>query len=198
MSHVGIVTYNSGAVVTHGLTMVTGDSVTRQRLSDSVPDTGNKLAHTDMACVRCGVRTAMEQVLRSREDGGHVILISASSGQEESVTSLDMDTLTEYINYYNIRLSSVVLHSRGQVSPHYQHLASLSAGVSRIVHVTPRDTVWTLTRVSHSLLSAVRLDSGAGVRIPETVYRVSGQHNSVREADYWVTKVSPGDNVCCG
>ena len=57
----------------------------------------------------------MEQVLRSREDGGHVILISANEGRD-SVSSMDMETLTEYIKYYNIRVSSVVLHVSGTVS----------------------------------------------------------------------------------
>ena len=52
MSYVGIVTYNSRAVVTHGLTRVTRDMVTRQRLSDSVPDTGNKLSETSLGCIR--------------------------------------------------------------------------------------------------------------------------------------------------
>ena len=185
MSHVGIVTYNSRAVVTHGLTLVTSDMASRQRLSDSVPDTSNKLSDTDLGCIRCGVRTAMEQVLRSREDGGHVILISASG----SVSSLDMDALTEYIKYNNIRLSSVVLRSSGQVSGHYQTLASMSGGVTRLVTVS-HDSVWTLAKMTHSLVSSIQVDSVSSARIPEIIHQLSGHHTSVKTGQHWTSEVS--------
>ena len=191
MAYVGIVTYNSRAVVTHGLTRVSRDMSSRQRLSDSVPDTGNKLSETSLGCVRCGVRTAMDQVLRSQEAGGHVILISANDDQE-SLSSLDVDTLTENIKYYNIRLSSVVLHMSGHVSPHYQHLATMSGGVATSVRVAD-DSVWTLAGLSTNLLAAVKLDSGPGARLPETIHQVSGHYNAVNTGQDWISEVSDRD-----
>ena len=131
----------------------------------------------------------MEQVLRSREDGGHVILVSMAG--EDSVTSLDMDTLVEYIRYYNLRLSSMVLHTPGApVSPHYSHLAVMSGGVSRVAHVA-RDSVATMARDGTCLMSAVRQDIGPGVRIAETVLRVRGDHATVKDStDHWSSQVS--------
>ena len=114
----------------HSLTRLTSDSTTRLRLSDSVPDTANKLSSSRVGCVRCGVRTAMDQLLRSREAGAHLVIISASEG-EDSLSSLDLDSLTEYVDYYNIRLSSLVLHMSGSLSSHYSELAGMSGGVFR-------------------------------------------------------------------
>ena len=73
-----------------------------------MPDTANKLSSSRVGCVRCGVRTAMDQLLRSREAGAHLVIISASEG-EDSLSSLDLDSLTEYVDYYNIRLYSVTV-----------------------------------------------------------------------------------------
>ena len=129
----------------------------------------------------------MEQVLRSREDGGHVILISANQGRE-SVSSMDMDTVTEYIKYYNIRVSSVVLHVSGTVSPKYQVLAAMSGGVTGTVRVTD-DSVWTLAGLNSHLLSAVRKDMSAGAVLPETIHQVSGHYNAEQRGLEWVSQV---------
>lgn len=156
---VGIVTFSSGASVRHSLTRLTGDATTRLRLSDSVPDTANKLSSSRVGCVRCGVRTAMDQLLRSREAGAHLIIISASEG-EDSVSSLDLDSLTEYVDYYNIRLSSLVLHLSGGLSSHYTDLARLSGGRSVVVGVAG-DSVRLLSGLVTSLETVLNVDSAS-------------------------------------
>ena len=129
----------------------------------------------------------MEQVLRSREDGGHVILISANEGRD-SVSSMDMETLTEYIKYYNIRVSSVVLHVSGTVSSEYQKLAEMSGGVTGTVRVTD-DSVWTLAGLNSHLLAAVMKDMSAGAVLPETIHQVSGHYSAEQRGLEWVSQV---------
>ena len=153
---VGIVTFSSGASVRHSLTRLTADTNTRLRLSDSVPDTANKLSSSRVGCVRCGVRTAMDQLLRSREAGAHLIIITASEG-EDSVSKLDLDSLTEYVDYYNIRLSSLVLHMTGSLSSHFTNLASLSAGRTIVVPVAG-DSVSLLSGLVTSLETILNVD----------------------------------------
>ena len=154
---VGIVTYSSGAEVRHGLTRLTSDFSTRLRLSDSVPDTANKLSSSRVGCVRCGVRTAMEHLLRSREAGAHLVIISASEG-EDSLSSLDLDSLTENVDYYNIRLSNLVLHMSGSLSSHYSQLAAMSGGVSVVVDVS-RSSVSLLAGLLSSLETVLEVSS---------------------------------------
>ena len=193
MSHVAIVTFSSRAATTHGLTLVTRDAGTRLRLADAVPDTANKLSASQAGCVRCGVRTAMEQVLRSREAGGHVIIVTAEDESAGGLDSLATDAITEYINYYNLRVSSVVLGPAAP-PPAFSALAALSGGVASSVQLRPspragaRDpSVWTLASLGRGLVAAVRVDRAAGARIPETVHLVSGHHNIVNQ---WTSQVS--------
>ena len=153
----GIVTYSSGADVRHSLTRLTTDFTTRLRLSDSVPDTANKLSSSRVGCVRCGVKTAMDQLLRSREAGAHLVIISASEG-EDSLSTLDLDSLTENVDYYNIRLSNLVLHMSGSLSSHYSKLAAMSGGVSEVVGVSG-DPVSLLSGLLTSLESVLKVDS---------------------------------------
>ena len=169
----GIVTYSSGADVRHSLTRLTSDSTTRLRLSDSVPDTANKLSSSRVGCVRCGVRTAMDQLLRSREAGAHLVIISASEG-EDSLSSLDLDSLTEYVDYYNIRLSNLVLHMSGRLSSHYSQLASMSGGVSVVVGVS-EDSVSLLAGLITSLESVLNVDSPGRTYQTVAVTQSSGQ-----------------------
>ena len=193
MSHVAIVTFSSRAALAHGLTLVTRDAGTRLRLADAVPDTANKLSASQAGCVRCGVRTAMEQVLRSREAGGHVILVTAEDESPGGLDSLATDAITEYINYYNLRVSSVVLGPAAP-PPAFSALAALSGGVASSVQLRPspragaRDpSVWTLASLGRGLVAAVKVDRAAGARIPETVHLVSGHHNIVTQ---WTSQVS--------
>ena len=188
-------TYASRAVVTHGLSQVSRDPASRQRLSDSVPDTGNKLSEASLACLRCGVRTAMEQVLRSREDGGHIILISASD-DAETVSKLDFETVEENIKYYNIRVSSVVLHTGGGLSPHFSALASISGGVTSTVGVArgAGDDVWTQAHIIRGLTRAVKVDRVRSALVGEVVHMVSSGHNTsvsgTRDTE-WTSEVRP-------
>ena len=189
-------TYASRAVVTHGLSQVSRDASSRQRLSDSVPDTGNKLSEASLACLRCGVRTAMEQVLRSREDGGHIILISASD-DANSVSKLDFETVEENIKYYNIRVSSVVLHTGGGLSPQFSALASISGGVTSTVGVSRgAGDVWTQADITRGLTTAVKVDRVRSALVGEVVHLVGSGHNAsvsgTRDTE-WTSEVSQCD-----
>ena len=160
----------------HSLTRLTTDFTTRLRLSDSVPDTANKLSSSRVGCVRCGVRTAMEQLLRSREAGAHLVIISASEG-EDSLSSLDLDSLTEYVDYYNIRLSNLVLHMSGSLSSHYSQLAAMSGGVSEVVGVSG-DPVSLLSGLLTSLESVLKVDSPGQTYQTVAVTPSSGQEQA--------------------
>ena len=189
-------TYASRAVVTHGLSQVSRDPASRQRLSDSVPDTGNKLSEASLACLRCGVRTAMEQVLRSREDGGHIILISASD-DANSVSKLDFETVEENIKYYNIRVSSVVLHTGGGLSPQFSALASISGGMTSTVGVSRgAGDVWTQADSTRGLTTAVKVDRVRSALVGEVVHMVDSGHNAsvsgTRDTE-WTSEVSQCD-----
>ena len=166
----------------HSLTRLTADSSTRLRLSDSVPDTANKLSSSRVGCVRCGVRTAMDQLLRSREAGAHLVIISASEG-EDSLSSLDLDSLTEYVDYYNIRLSNLVLHMSGSLSSHYSQLASMSGGVSVVV-AAAGDSVSLLAGLLTSLESVLSVDS------PGKTYQTVAVTQSSSLAENKTTQVS--------
>ena len=184
----GIVTYSSGADVRHSLTRLTSDSTTRLRLSDSVPDTANKLSSSRVGCVRCGVRTAMDQLLRSREAGAHLVIISASEG-EDSLSSLDLDSLTEYVDYYNIRLSNLVLHMSGSLSSHYSQLASMSGGVSVVVGVS-EDSVSLLAGLITSLESVLNVDSPGRTYQTVAVTQSSGQGEGNRTTQVLCTALA--------
>ena len=193
-------TYASRAVVTHGLSQVGRDPASRQRLSDSVPDTGNKLSGDSLACLRCGVRTALKQVLRSRESGGHIILISASGGGESRVTKLDFE---EDIKYYNIRVSSVIINSGGGLSPQLSALAALSGGVTTDVGVTRGEgDVWTQASITRGLTRAVKVDRVRSALVGEVVHMVDSGHNSSvsRTGDMeWTSEVSHDElMMTCG
>ena len=69
----------------------------------------------------CG---AMKHVIRSSEDRGHIILISALD-DDNNVSKLDFETVEENFKYYNIRVSFVLLHTGGGQSPHFSALASI-------------------------------------------------------------------------
>ena len=167
------------------------EAASRQRLSDSVPDTVNKLSETSLACLRCGVRTAMEQVLRSREDGGHLVLISASD-DPQSVSKLDFETVEENIKYYNIRVSSVVLHTGAGLSPHFSALASISGGVTSWVGVAGAPgSVWTQAGISRGLLRAVQVDRLSSAMVGEVVHLVGAGTNTSHSGDTeWTSQVS--------
>ena len=161
----------------HSLTRLTTDFTTRLRLSDSVPDTANKLSSSRVGCVRCGVRTAMDQLLRSREAGAHLVIISASEG-EDSLSSLDLDSLTEYVDYYNIRLSNLVLHMSGSLSSHYSQLAAMSGGVSEVVGVSG-NPVSLLSGLLTSLESVLKVDSPGQTYQTVAVTPISGAEENM-------------------
>ena len=124
----------------------------------------------------------MDQLLRSREAGAHLVIISASEG-EDSLSSLDLDSLTEYVDYYNIRLSNLVLHMSGSLSSHYSQLASMSGGVSVVV-AAAGDSVSLLAGLLTSLESVLSVDS------PGKTYQTVAVTQSSSLAENKTTQVS--------
>ena len=74
---VAVVTFSGEARVEHRLVQLTTESV-RSRMADTIPDSPNKLGQTAEGCISCGVQVAMDQVLRNKEAGGHLVIISKS------------------------------------------------------------------------------------------------------------------------
>ena len=76
-ANVAVVTFSGEARVEHRLVQLTTESV-RSRMADTIPDSPNKLGQTAEGCISCGVQVAMDQVLRNKEAGGHLVIISKS------------------------------------------------------------------------------------------------------------------------
>ena len=131
----------------------------------------------------------MEHLLRSREAGAHLVIISASEG-EDSLSSLDLDSLTEYVDYYNIRLSNLVLHMSGSLSSHYSQLASMSGGVSVVVGVS-EDSVSLLAGLLTSLESVLNVDSPGRTYQTVAVTQSSGQGEGNKTTQVLCTSVLP-------
>ena len=155
-TNVAIVTFNSDAVVSHNLTPLTSERV-RSRLADTIPDSPNRLSRTDNRCVICAVKVAMDQVLRNREAGGHLIIVTR--GDARTLSEGDDEILSEYDAYYNLRVSSVLLPGAGQ-APHqyYNTIATQSGGRSRYLDPSASN-METLSNMISSLVEICSLDT---------------------------------------
>ena len=130
-TNLAIVTFNTEGRVEHQLASLTSERE-RARLADTIPDSPNKLSRSTDRCVVCGVKVAMDQVLRHREAGGHLILVTR--GDAATLTARDMEVVAEYDKYYNIRVSSILLPEAGdEVLPFYSRMAAGSSARSLVL-----------------------------------------------------------------
>merc|ERR1719317_1313061 len=176
-TEVAIVTFNSEGVVGHNLTLLTSEKV-RSRLADTIPDSPHRLSRTNVNCVICGVKVAMDQVLRNREDGGHLIILT--SGDKRSMAEDDKEILTEYSKYYNIRVSSILLPAPSEAPlVYYNTIATQSGGRSRSLYLTD-SKMETLSGMIDSLVEIIGVDTPHPGDLPVTVH-----HQAITRSSSW-------------
>ena len=167
-ARVGVVTFSAQATVTASLTVL-DSAEARRRVSDSVPDTAAKLAGSSGHCAVCGVRVAMEQVLRNTETGGHLLLLTAAGPADLGPGA--RATLADYARYYGVRVSSVLLRQPGPAPldtlQSYTELAGRSGGVSTAVPPGPGPA--TLAHLGRALLAALHQDQSSSTSLPVTL-----------------------------
>jgi hypothetical protein len=163
---VAVVTFNTEAKVAHQLAALTSERA-RTRLADTIPDSANKLSRTDDRCVVCAVKVAMDQVLRNREAGAHLVLVT--QGVAGSLTLEDQEVLTEYDKYYNVRLSSVLVPRPGrQVLPFYEDIATQSGG-QRVTLDLAKSGIQVLAELVHAFVQVAAVDTPS--LLPITVHQ---------------------------
>ena len=184
-TNVAIVTFNSEAVVSHHLTPLTSERV-RSRLADTIPDTANKLSRSDDRCVICAVKVAMDQVLRNKEAGGDLILVT--HGDKRTMSDDDKEILSEYVKYYNVRVSSVLIPMSGQTPlSYYNTIATMSGGTSRYVDLSD-SKMKTLSDLIDSLVDIIGDDTTAASNIAVTVHHklVTRSHSWTSEGQFYI------------
>ena len=73
----------------------------RARLADTVPDKYH-LSNSDVKCLLCGVKQAIQEVLRSNMAGAHLILMTR--GSTDTLSLSDEQTIQDYVKYYHIKV----------------------------------------------------------------------------------------------
>jgi len=160
-SRVAIVTFNKEARVEQNLSILTSEQV-RIRVADAIPDSPNKLSRFEDRCVSCGVQIAMDQVLRTREAGGHIIIIS--QGDVRTLSSSDETIISGYENKHNVRISSVLIPISGVPVPFYQNIAEISDGRFQTISEN-KVGIYALSDLILSLRRIVSVDG----QVPENV-----------------------------
>ena len=129
-SHMSIVTFSNTSRVEHPMAQIYSDDI-RSRLADTIPDKYH-LSRSDVKCLLCGVQKAIHEVLRNNMAGAHLVFITRGSPDTLSIS--DEQTIQEYIRYYHIRVSSIVVPENDKLPlAFYDSVAQLSGGTSRII-----------------------------------------------------------------
>ena len=167
-ARVAIVTFAKEARLEQNLAVLTSERV-RIRVADAIPDSPKKLSRYEERCANCAIQVAMDQVLRNREDGGHLIIIS--QGDAATLSPSDAAMVAEYDKYYNVRISSVLIPPRRtadgggrQTLDFYAEMAARSGGRS----LTLTDTGVGLALLADLILSlreVVSVDSPVPITV---------------------------------
>ena len=105
------------------------DDETRARIADSIPDKYKVQRSPDLRCVRCGIKTAMEQVLQGDQAGAHIILVTR--GTNDTLDLNDENLILEYVDKYQVKFSSILVPEfKSKASSFYDNLSQLSGGSS--------------------------------------------------------------------
>ena len=125
-----IVTFSNTSKVEHPMTKVNSD-VVRARLADTIPDKYH-LSHTDIKCLLCGVHKAIHDVLRNNMAGAHLVIISR--GSPDTLSLSDEQTIREYIKYYQIEVSTILIPDKAkQPLPFFDEISQISGGNSHVI-----------------------------------------------------------------
>ena len=79
------------------------------------------------------LKVAMEQVLKDKEAGGHLIIITKET--ENSLTSIQEQNIETVISNFGVRVSSIVLAGQRQ-NQFYETIAASSGGVYKRISGT--------------------------------------------------------------
>ena len=132
-SNLAIVTFSNSSRVAHSMSAIHSDEA-RARLADTVPDKYH-LSHTDVKCLLCGVQQAIQEVLRGHMAGAHLILLTRGSPDTLSIS--DEQTIQDYVKYYHIKVSSILLPETEKLPlAFYDSIAQSSGGSSYVVPKT--------------------------------------------------------------
>ena len=158
-----IVTFSNTSKVEHPMTKVNSD-VVRARLADTIPDKYH-LSHTDIKCLLCGVHKAIHDVLRNSMAGAHLVIISR--GSPDTLSLSDEQTIREYIKYYQIEVSTILIPDKDkQPLPFFDEISQISGGNSHVIK-SPQYTKTNSRRSIEVYLELMHAFSSL----------VSGQHN---------------------
>ena len=137
-SNLAIVTFSNNSKVAHSMSAIHSDEA-RARLADTVPDKYH-LSQSDIKCLLCGVQQAIQEVLRGKMAGAHLILLTRGSPDTLSIS--DEQTIQDYVKYYHIKVSSILLPETKKLPlAFYDSIAQASGGFSYIVPSTQRSSM---------------------------------------------------------
>ena len=129
-SNLAIVTFSNSSRVAHSMSAIHSDEA-RARLADTVPDKYH-LSHSDVKCLLCGVQQAIQEVLRGNMAGAHLVLLTRGSPDTLSIS--DEQTIQDYVKYYHIQVSSILLPETEKLPlAFYDSIAQSSGGSSYVV-----------------------------------------------------------------
>ena len=139
-ARLGVVTFSEAARLEAGLTRV-GEA--RDHLADIIPDK-YRLAGDDGRCVVCGLNMAVNQVLGENKAGGHIVLVTRAGPDTLSIT--DQEIIREYVEYYQIKISVMMVPGHNQpFLSFYDQISGQAGGRAHLIHQdTPVKKYWAM------------------------------------------------------
>ena len=129
-SKVAIVSFTNSSKVQHPMTQITHSGI-RNRLADAIPEKYH-LSGSPVQCLLCGVQKAVHDVLRNDFAGANIILITR--GSEDTLSISDEQTIEEYVKYYHIKVSSILIPDSQKLPlAFYDYISQSSGGSSYII-----------------------------------------------------------------
>ena len=128
-AEVSIVTYSSHHRVEHGLSVLT-DGRVRWSVADSLPDRLHTLGSG--VCVVCGVRGAVRELGRSREEGAELILLRRGDELSEE----EKKEIKDISDSHGVKISSIEITQKGK------HWTPLPLGKNVQVEITSNQMVF--------------------------------------------------------
>merc|ERR1719330_419858 len=123
-----VMTFNNGSKVVHPMIQVDGEKE-RAKLADTIPGKYH-LADNNVRCVACVLDMAVNQVMEEDTVGAHIVLITRGSSDSLSLT--DERIISEYVNNYDIKVSSIIIPTVNHLS-FYDQISKVSGGHSFLI-----------------------------------------------------------------
>jgi len=123
-----VMTFNNGSKIVHPMIKVVGEKE-RAKLADTIPGKYH-LADNNVRCVACVLDMAVNQVMKEDTAGAHIVLITRGSSDSLSLT--DERIIAEYVNNYDIKVSSIIIPTVNHLS-FYDQISKVSGGHSFLI-----------------------------------------------------------------